>query len=79
MDDIRGVDVETASEQLVHEILAVVIGQVLAGVDDSVHVSLHQISDDVYIFISRGGGGLLHVHQADDVLVVEELCGSGQG
>ena len=66
-------DIETSSQQLIHEVLGVVISQVLSGVDHSVHVCLHQIRYDVDIFISCLGGGPLHVHQSDDVLMVEEF------
>jgi len=73
MDNVGRVDVETSSEQLVHEVLAVVVCQILTRVNHTVHVRLHQVGDDVNIFVARGSRGLLHVHEADDVLMVEEL------
>lgn len=66
-------DVESSSQQLVHEILAVVVGQVLSRVDDSVHIGLHQVSDDVDVLIPSRSWGLLHVNQFNDVLVIKEL------
>ena len=66
-------DVETASQQLVHEVLAVVVSQVLTTVDHSVHVCLHQVRNDVDVFEPTGSWWLLDVHEADDVLMVEEL------
>ena len=73
MNDIGGVDVEATSEQLVHEVLAMIVGQILSGVNNSVHIGLHQISDDVNIFVSCGCWWFLNVHEPDDVFVVKEF------
>eukprot|EP00355_Strombidium_rassoulzadegani_P007892 CAMPEP_0168620054 /NCGR_PEP_ID=MMETSP0449_2-20121227/6929_1 /TAXON_ID=1082188 /ORGANISM="Strombidium rassoulzadegani, Strain ras09" /LENGTH=106 /DNA_ID=CAMNT_0008661027 /DNA_START=610 /DNA_END=930 /DNA_ORIENTATION=- len=73
MDDVGAVDVEAASQQLVHEVLAVVVGQVLPRVDHSVHVGFHQVSDDVNVLVASLCRRLLNVYQSDDVLMVEEL------
>lgn len=73
MDDIRAVDIQAASEQLIHEVLAVVVGQVLPRVDDSVHVGLHQVGHDVDVLESCGSGWLLDVDESDDVLMVKEF------
>ena len=62
MDDRRRVNVETASEQLVHEVLAVIVSKILARVDDSVHVSLHQIGDDVDVLVAGRSWWLLNVN-----------------
>ena len=73
MDDIGRMDVQAASEKLVHEILTMVVFEVLSWVNDSVHVSLHQISDDVNIVEASWLWRLLHVDQADDIFMIEEL------
>jgi hypothetical protein len=73
VDDVGTVDVETPSEQLVHEILAVVIREVLSRVNNFVHISLHQISDDVDILVTSGRMRFLYIHQPNDILVVEEF------
>ena len=75
VDDVGGVDVEAAAEELVHKVLAVIVRQVLARVDDSVHVGLHEVGDDVDVLVAGLGWRLLHVNEADDVFVVEEFCG----
>ena len=73
MDDVRGVHVVRADQDLEHEVLHMVVGQVLSGVDDSVHVSLHQISDDIDVFVASLGGWPGYFEKVDDVLVVEEF------
>lgn len=73
MDNIGGVNVEAASEQLIHEILTVIVSQVLSRVYDPMHVSLHQICDNINIFIASWSWRFLNVDEADDVLVIEEL------
>ena len=74
MDNVRRVNVEAASEQLIHKILAVVVRQVLPGVYDPVHICLHQVCNNIDIFVASGAWRFLHVYKPDDVLVVEELC-----
>ena len=73
MNDIGTVDVQTPSQQLVHEILAMVVCQVLSGVDNSVHVCLHQVGYNVDIFVSLHRWWFLHIDKSDDVLVIEEF------
>lgn len=43
------------------------------------HVGLHQVRDDVNILVAGLSWRLLHVYEADDVLVVEEFCVEGGG
>lgn len=52
MDNVGRVQVVASAQKLVHEVLHVLVGELLSRVDDSVHVSLHQLSDDVNIFIA---------------------------
>ena len=73
MNDVRGVHIVRADQDLEHEVLHVVVGQVLPGVDDSVHVSLHQISDDIDVFVASLGGWPGYFEKVNDVFVVEEL------
>ena len=73
MDDICGMDIETPTQQLIHEILEMIIGQVLPRIDDSVHIGLHQVSDDINVFIACRGWRLLHINQSNNVFVIKEL------
>ena len=73
MDDVGRVNVETASKQLIHEILDVVISKILARVDDSMHVRLHQICNDVDIFVSSLCWRASNVDKSYDVLMVEKF------
>jgi virulence-associated protein VapD len=73
VDDIRAVDVKTSSKQLVHEVLRVVVGQILARVDDSMHVGLHQVCDDVNVFVASGCRWFLNINESNDVLVIKEF------
>ena len=70
-------NVQGSSKKLIHEVLAVVIRQVLPGVDDSVHVSLHEVCDNVNIFETFGGRRLLDVDEPDNVFMVKELYTAG--
>ena len=50
-----------------------VVGQVLARVNHSVHISLHQVSYYVYVLVPFRSGRFLHIDNADDIFVVEKL------
>ena len=54
MDDVGRVHVVAAGENLEHEILQMVVSQVLSGVNDAMHVGLHQLCDDVNVFVAGG-------------------------
>jgi len=73
VDNVRGVDVEAPAQQLVHEVLNVVVGQVLPRVDHAMHVRLHQVRNNVNVLVASLAGWLRHINQRDDVLVVEEF------
>jgi hypothetical protein len=73
MDDVRRVHVVATFEDLVHEVLHVVIRQILSGVDNSVHVSLHQLCDYVNIFEASAGRWLCYIHKLNYIFMVEEL------
>ena len=73
MDDISCMHVVATSQNLEHEVLHMVVCQVLSRVNDSVHVSLHQLSDNVDILVARYRGWFAHFKYFDDVLVVEEF------
>jgi hypothetical protein len=66
-------NVETASKKLIHEVLTVVVRQVLSWIDDSVHICLHKISYDIYVFISSFGGWFLNINKSNYVFVIEEF------
>ena len=73
MDNICRMDIKAASEQLIHEILAVIIGEVLTGVNNSMHISFHEIGDDVNIFITGRSRGLLDIDKTNYIFMVEEF------
>lgn len=73
MDNVGRVHVVAPGEDLEHEVLQVIIREVLSRVDHTVHISLHEFRDDVDVFEIGGLGRLGHVQNLDDVLVVEEL------
>ena len=50
-----------------------IIRQILSRVNDSMHIGLHQIRNDIDIFISCWCWGFLNVNEPNNVLVVEEL------
>ena len=72
MNHICRVHVHEAPQQLVHEVLDVLVAEVLSGVDHPVQVCFHQVCDDVDVLVARAARGPLHVHQTYDVLVVEK-------
>ena len=55
-----------------------VVGQILPRVNDSVHISFHQVRNDVDILVAGHGGWLLNVDESNDILVVEEFCKNKQ-
>lgn len=66
-------NVQAASQELIHEILAMVISQILARVDHSMHISFHQICDDVNIFVANLRWWFLHINEANNVFMVKEF------
>lgn len=73
MDDRRAVDVKAATQQLIHEILAMVVRQILSGVNYAMHISLHEIRNNVDVLITSRSRGFLHINKANDILMIEEL------
>jgi hypothetical protein len=53
--------------------LAMIISQILSGVDDSVHIGLHQVCNNVDVLIAGGSWRLLNVDKPNNVFVVEEF------
>jgi hypothetical protein len=62
VDDVGRVKVVAATQELVHKVLHVLVGKLLSRVNDSMHVSLHQLGDNVNIFIASRGWGLQHIN-----------------
>ena len=73
VDDVGRVDVQTAAQKLVHEVLDVVIRQILPRIDHSVHIRLHQVRYNVDVFVPSWRWRLLNIDQRYNVLVVEKL------
>lgn len=66
-------DVNHTSEKLIHEILAMIVSKILSRVNNSMHVSLHQVSDNVNVFVASWGRWFRNINQADNVFVIEEF------
>ena len=73
VDDVGRVHVVASCEDLEHEVLQVIVCQVLPRVDNSMHISLHQLRDNVDVFIARGCRWFGNIQDFDDVLMIEEL------
>lgn len=50
-----------------------IVGQVLSRINDSVHIGLHKISNDVDIFVSSLRWRASNVDKCYDVLMVEKF------
>ena len=37
------------------------------------HISFHQVSDDVDVLVANLGGRLLHINQSNDVFMIKEF------
>ena len=53
--------------------MAVIIGEVLTGVNNSMHISFHEIGDDVNIFIAGRSRRLLDIDKTNYIFMVEEF------
>ena len=73
MDDVCCVHVVATGEHLEHEILQVVIGQVLSGVNDTVHIGLHQLSNNVDVLIPSGRRWPGDIQNFDYIFVLKEF------
>ena len=78
MEDVGGVHEEQPAQDLVDEVLDVLVAQLLPGVDHAVQVGLHQLRDDVDVLVAGARLGPQDVHEADDVVVLEELWVGGR-
>jgi hypothetical protein len=65
--------VEKSSEQLVHEVPIVLVGQDLLRVDQPIQISLHLFGNDVDVLIIGNMWRLLDINKLDNILVVEKL------
>ena len=66
-------NVETASQKLVHKVLTVIISQILSRLDNPMHICLHKICDDVDVLVACWGWWLLDINKSDDIFVIEEF------
>ena len=74
MDDVGRMHKEKSSEYLIDKILDVIVGEFLPRINDSMEVSLHEVSDNVNIGVIGAGLRLENVQQSDDVIVLEKFC-----
>lgn len=72
MEDIGGVDVLHAAEQLVQEELVVLGREVVVGLDYLVEVGLHELEDDVNVAELAARWGEHDMLDPDDVRVAQE-------
>lgn len=73
MDNVRTVNVKTSSQQLIHEVLDMVICQILAGVDHTMHIRLHEVSDNIDIFVPSFTWGPGNINKSDDVFMFKKF------
>lgn len=73
MDDIGGVHEQQSSEYLIHEVLYMLIAELLPRVDNSVQVGFHEVSDDVDVGVASPCLWPQDIHQSDEVIVFEKL------
>ena len=50
-----------------------VVSEILSGVDNSVHICLHQVCDDVDILKPCSSRWSLNIKQSNDIFMVKEL------
>lgn len=62
VNNIGRVQVVAAAQKLMHKVLHVLVGEFLSGVDNSMHISLHKLSDNVNIFIACLSWGLEYIN-----------------
>lgn len=74
MDNVRTMDIKASSQKLVHEILTMIISKVLTRVNNSMHIRLHQVCNDVNILKTCGSWWFLDINKPDNVFVIKELC-----
>lgn len=73
VDNVRRVHVIRRPENLVHEVLNVLVAELLLRVNDSVQVGFHEVSDDVDVSVSFRVLRFEDLKQANYVVVVEKL------
>lgn len=73
MDDIGGVHEQQSPQDLVHEVLYMLVTQVLPTVYHPVQVRLHELGDDVDIDVASPRLRLQQVHHIYYVLMLEEF------
>ena len=73
MNDISRVNIQTPSQKLIHEVLDMIVSQILTRVDYTMHICLHQIRNDINVFIAGLAGWFGYVDELDNVLMVEEF------
>ena len=66
-------NVQTTTQQLVHKVLTMIVCQFLTGVDNSMHICLHEVGDDVDVLVTRWCRWLLHINQSNDIFMIEEF------
>jgi hypothetical protein len=73
MDNVCGVDVFESPKDLVNEVLYMIDGEFLLGINDSVEIGLHQVCHyiDVVEVFEVSCDRRHHVDNVNDILVLE--------
>jgi hypothetical protein len=50
-----------------------IISEFLTGINNPMHISFHEIGDDVNIFITGGSRGLLDIDKTNYIFMVKEF------
>lgn len=73
MDDIGCVHIVAARQNLEHKVLQVIIGEILSRVDHTVHIGLHELGDNIDIFIASWVRRSSNVKNLDNIFVLKEF------
>ena len=73
MYDIGGVHEQQPSQYLIHEVLNMLIAELLPRVNNPMKVCFHEVSNDVDVGVAGPRLWPQDIHQSDEVIMFEEL------
>lgn len=73
MDDIGTVHKQKPSQNLIHEVLDVLIAEILSGVDNSMQICFHQLRYNVDVSVAGLGLWLQQIDHVNDILMLEKF------
>ena len=71
MDYVSRMHIQDTSKGLIHEILYMLIRKSLFGVYYSMQVGLHEIRDDVDVFVPRTARWFLNIEKGYDIIMIK--------